>query len=175
MCPFLTAQSLDGEVFLFLFVHLSNCTLMVLSAASPALHRTHRHTHTNTQTDDGVWLPSSPASPSSLPFVWHHLFWVMWPCFSINCGHFGFELHIQCPFVYTTDALHKSDTQLGGNQRWNNLSSVTVFRPFLTWKKHNHGLHVVVFFVCLFVFIFSLLSLLMKIRCYFLKLPVIWN
>lgn len=24
----------------------------------------------------------------------------------IDCGHFGFELHIQCPFVYTTDALH---------------------------------------------------------------------
>lgn len=75
---------------------------------------------------------------------------------SINCGHFGFELHIQCPFVYTTDALHKSDTQLGGNQRWNYLS-VTVFRPFLTWKKRDPVLHVVVFFFFVLFFVFHLL------------------
>lgn len=59
----------------------------------------------------------------------------------IDCGHFGFELHIQCPFVYTTDALHKGDTQHGGKRRWNNLFSVTIFRPFYNMEQtHNPGL-----------------------------------
>lgn len=77
---------------------------------------------------------SSMSSLGSLPLlVWHHLFWVMWPCF-IDWGHFGFwflffELHIQCPLVYTTDALHR-----GGDET---VSSATMFRPFLTQKKHN--------------------------------------
>lgn len=101
-----------------LFGHLSNCKFMVLSAASLAfLHRTHTHTHK--QTDGRVWLPSCPVStllpPPPLrvtsPVLGHVTL------LYIDCGHFGFELHIQCPFVYTTDALHKSDTQLGGKQR----------------------------------------------------------
>lgn len=124
-----------------LFRHLSNCKLTVLSATSPAFLQ---HAHTHKQTDGRVWLHSCPVSTPSL--LWHHLFWVMWPCFILTVGTLVFELHIQCPFVYTTDSLNKGDTQLGGKRRCNRLFSVNIFRPFLTWKKHNPGFHMVVSF-----------------------------
>lgn len=144
MCPFLTAQSLDGEVVFF-----CSDTWVTVNSWCWVPHRWHFCTaHTLTQTD---WWPCLVTFMSSLNL--HPPLCVTSPVLGhvtllyIDCGHFGFELHIQCPFVYTTDALHKSDTQLGGKQRWNNLFSVTIFRPFLTWKKHDPGLLTVVFFL----------------------------
>lgn len=122
-----------------LFRHPSNCKLMVLSATSPAFLQ---HTHTHKQTDGRVWIHSCPVSTPFL--LWHHLFWVTWPCFILTVGTLVFELHIQCPLVYTTDSLHKGDTRLGDEKGRHRLFSVTIFRPFLTWKKHNPGFHMVV-------------------------------
>lgn len=48
MCPFLTAQSPDGEVVSVCFTHIGNCKLRVLIATTAAfLHNTHTHTTTH--------------------------------------------------------------------------------------------------------------------------------
>lgn len=54
-----------------------------------------------------------PVSSPPLPFVTSPVVGHMTLLY-INYGHFSLVLHIQCPFVYTTDALHKGDTRLGG-------------------------------------------------------------
>lgn len=116
MCPFLTAQSPDGE--LFLCSDTCNCKLPVLSATSLAFLQ-HTHTHRLLALFGYVHVLSPPHPvPLPLPLVWHHLFWVIWPCFILTVGTLVFELRIRCPFVYTTDALHKDDTQVWGRRRW---------------------------------------------------------
>lgn len=127
---------------------------MVLSATLLAfLHYTHTHAHTNRlmAVFGYVHVQSLPPPPSpppcvTSPFLGHVTL------LYIDCGHFGFESHIKCPFVYTTDALQKGVTQLGGKRRNNNLFSVTVFRPFLTEETQHVQLFV-------FLFLFSSLSL----------------
>lgn len=77
MCPFLTAQSPDGEVFLFLYIKGAVCRFTGISA---------QHTQ-----QTGFIHVQSQAPPLS---VTSPVFWVTWPCF-IDCGHFGLGLHIQ--------------------------------------------------------------------------------
>lgn len=150
MCPFLTAQSLDGEVFLFSFRHLSNCKLMVLSATSRAfLH--HTHTNTEKQTDGCIWLHSCPVSTPSplcditcfgscdlaLYRLWALWFWIAYPV--------SICVHYRCSTSTTSEA--NGDDTISSN--------VTIFRPFLTWKKHNtYGCFI--FFFFLFVLFLSL-------------------
>lgn len=136
-----------------LFRHLTNCKLTVLSATPLAfLHHTHRHTQTDWWPRLVTFMSSlNPPPPCVTSPVLGHV-----TLLYIDCGHFGFELHIQCPFVHTTDALRKGVTQLGGKERWNNLFSVTIFRPFLTWKKHDLVFTRLFLFLFLFVFPLSL-------------------
>lgn len=144
-------------------VSLSNCKLRVLSATSLASSAAHTLTHTQTHTDMAafgyVHVQSQP-----LPLMWHHLFWVMWPCFISTVGTLVLNC-ISSVHLCTLQMLYiKGVTQPGGRQRWNSLFSVTIFRPFLIWKKH----------IRLFVFVFfPSLSILQKTRSYFLKFPVI--
>ena len=148
MCPFLTAQSLDGEVFLFSFRHLSNCKLMVLSATSRAfLHHTHTHTHTQKQTDGCIWLHSCPVS-TPLPLVWHHLFWVMWPCFISTVGTLVLNC-ISSVHLCTLQMLYIHD--FGGKWRWHHLFKCDHFQAFSNTEEtqHTYGCFIPFFsFVC---------------------------
>lgn len=110
MCPFLTAQSLDGEVSLcflsfFLFCFSSNtCNCKIKKEEKKAvpfcpIGGIPAQTPTSTQTNGSVRFHSCPLS--NLPLLCDIT------CFLghvtllyIDCGHFG--LRIQCPFVYTT-------------------------------------------------------------------------
>ena len=161
MCPFWTAQS-RGGVFLF----GSDTWVTVKNGAECHTTAFLHHTHTRTHTDGSVLVHSCPVStPFPLPRVSSPVLGHVTLLY-IDCGHFGFELHIQCPLVYTTDALRKGDTQLGGEPM--KLPSVTVFRPFLTWKKHN-----LVF--KLFCSPPSLSFMEDQTLLSFFKLPVIWH
>lgn len=53
----------------------------------------------------------------------------------INCGHFGFESHIQCPFVYTTDAPRESYSEANGDQQslWRDH-----FQAFYNMEEKQH-------------------------------------
>lgn len=82
--------------------------------------------HTHTHTD---WLtPTSKSQAPPLRVTLPVFFGVMWPGFISTVGTLVLNLHIRCPFVYTTDVLHRSE-RLWGEKR--DLFVVTVFRPFL--------------------------------------------
>lgn len=138
MCPFLTAQSLDGEVFLLLG-HLSNCKLMVLRRWRISTTHSYTLTHRLTPVVGYLHVRSKP-----LPFVWHHLFWVMWPCFISTVGTLVLN-RISSVRLCTLQMLHVKATRRQAEM--NSLFGVTIFKPFLTWRKNNTGLHTVVVFV----------------------------
>lgn len=145
-------------------VSLSNCKLRVLSATSLASSAPHTHTHTHTDTHryGRIWLRSCPVSTPP-PYVTSPVLGHVTLLY-IDCGHFGFKLHIQCPFVYTTDALHKRRYTSRRQTEMKQSLQRDHFQAFSNMEET----HTV---VCLCFF--PSLSILQKTRSYFLKFPVI--
>lgn len=159
-----------GGVFSLFFL-CSDTWVTVKKRCRVPRHWRFSTTHTHKQTDGCIWLPSCSPPSILLPFVC-----VTSPVLGhvtslyIDCGHFFFKLHIQCPYVHTTDALHGNDTQLGSKRRRRSVSvQRDHFQAFSNMEETQHwsSYGCFCFFCCFF-----LLSLLLKARWYFLKLPM---
>lgn len=103
--------------------------------------------HTHTHTD---WLtPTSKSQAPPLRVTLPVFFGVMWPGFISTVGTLVLNLHIRCPFVYTTDVLHRSK-RLWGEKRERSLCCDR-FQAFSNGRNTSPGL-LVRLFSLLFVF-----------------------
>ena len=108
---------------------------------------THTLTHTQKQTDGCIWLHSCPVS-TPLPLVWHHLFWVVWPCFISTVGTLVLNC-ISSVHLCTLQMLYIHD--FGGKWRWHHLFKCDHFQAFSNTEEtqHTYGCFIPFFsFVC---------------------------